>query len=141
MEHGAHRKPHAGWRRTALTSPGCPAGYGDPPRTTRWPPTWRPGGGSGQPDALRLGRGRAHRVLRPTVTGALGRGVTQVVVGAAYYDGRAFRYAPSRASGWFEVDHPATQRDKLERLERLGIDASHVRFVEADSPPATRWPT
>jgi methyltransferase (TIGR00027 family) len=66
-----------------------------------------------------------------TVTGALGRGVTQVVVGAAGYDGRAFRYAKPDVR-WFEVDHPATQRDKLERLERLGIDASHVRFVEAD---------
>jgi methyltransferase (TIGR00027 family) len=66
-----------------------------------------------------------------TVTGALGRGVTQVVVGAAGYDGRAFRYAKPGVR-WFEVDHPATQRDKLERLERLGIDASRVRFVEAD---------
>jgi methyltransferase (TIGR00027 family) len=66
-----------------------------------------------------------------TVTGALGRGVTQVVVGAAGYDGRAFRYAKPGVR-WFEVDHPATQRDKLERLERLGIDASHVRFVAAD---------
>jgi methyltransferase (TIGR00027 family) len=66
-----------------------------------------------------------------TVTGALGRGVTQVIVGAAGYDGRAFRYAKPGVR-WFEVDHPATQRDKLERLERLGIHASHVRFVEAD---------
>src|SRR5690349_9412989 len=66
-----------------------------------------------------------------TVTSALGRGVTQVVVGAAGYDGRAFRYAKPGVR-WFEVDHPATQRDKLERLERLGIDASHVRFVEAE---------
>jgi methyltransferase (TIGR00027 family) len=66
-----------------------------------------------------------------TVTGALGRGVAQVVVGAAGYDGRAFRYAKPGVR-WFEVDHPATQRDKLRRLERLGLDAPHVRFVEAD---------
>ena len=65
------------------------------------------------------------------VIGALGRGVAQVVVGAAGYDGRAFRYAKPGVR-WFEVDHPATQRDKLRRLERLGVDASHVRFVEAD---------
>ena len=65
------------------------------------------------------------------VTGALGRGVRQVVAGAAGYDGRSFRYAKPGVR-WFEVDHPATQRDKLRRLERLGIDASHVRFVEAD---------
>jgi methyltransferase (TIGR00027 family) len=66
-----------------------------------------------------------------TVTGALGRGVRQVVVGGAGYDGRAFRYAKPGVR-WFEVDHPATQRDKLRRLERLRIAASHVRFVEAD---------
>ena len=66
-----------------------------------------------------------------TVVGAIDRGVRQVVVGAAGYDGRAFRYAKPGVR-WFEVDHPATQRDKLERLERLGIAAPHVRFVEAD---------
>ena len=66
-----------------------------------------------------------------TVVSAIDRGVRQVVVGAAGYDGRAFRYAKPGVR-WFEVDHPATQRDKLERLQRLGIAASHVRFVEAD---------
>ena len=66
-----------------------------------------------------------------TVVSAIDRGVRQVVVGAAGYDGRALRYAKPGVS-WFEVDHPATQRDKLERLGRLGIAASHVRFVEAD---------
>jgi methyltransferase (TIGR00027 family) len=66
-----------------------------------------------------------------TVVSALDRGVRQVVVGAAGYDGRAFRYAKLGVR-WFEVDHPATQRDKLVRLKRLGIAASHVRFVEAD---------
>ena len=65
------------------------------------------------------------------VVGALDRGVRQVVVGAAGYDGRAFRYAKPGVR-WFEIDHPATQRDKLARLGRLGIAASHVRFVEAD---------
>jgi methyltransferase (TIGR00027 family) len=65
------------------------------------------------------------------VTGAIDRRVRQVVIGAAGYDGRAFRYAKPGVR-WFEVDHPGTQRDKLARLERLGIAASHVRFVEAD---------
>ena len=65
------------------------------------------------------------------VVSAIDRGVRQIVVGAAGYDGRAFRYAKPGVR-WFEVDHPATQRDKLERLERLGIAAPHVRFVEAD---------
>ncbi len=66
-----------------------------------------------------------------TVVSAIDRGVRQVVIGAAGYDGRAFRYAKPGVR-WFEVDHPATQRDKLERLRRLGIAARHVRFAEAD---------
>jgi hypothetical protein len=65
------------------------------------------------------------------VVGAIGRGVRQIVVGAAGYDGRALRYARSGVR-WFEVDHPATQRDKRDRLARLGLDAGQVQFVEAD---------
>ncbi len=65
------------------------------------------------------------------VVAAIDRGVRQVVVGAAGYDGRALRYAKPGVR-WFEVDHPATQRDKLGRLERLGLAAPQVAFVEAD---------
>jgi methyltransferase (TIGR00027 family) len=65
------------------------------------------------------------------VVGAIDRGVRQIVIGAAGYDGRAYRYAKPGVR-WFEVDHPATQRDKRERLARLGLDTSQVRFVEAD---------
>jgi methyltransferase (TIGR00027 family) len=65
------------------------------------------------------------------VAGALGQGIEQVVVGAAGYDGRSLRYAKPGVQ-WFEVDHPATQADKRERIARLGIDASHVRFIAAD---------
>ena len=65
------------------------------------------------------------------VVAAIGRGVRQIVVGGAGYDGRALRYA-KRGVRWFELDHPATQRDKRERLARLGITAPQVRFVEAD---------
>ena len=65
------------------------------------------------------------------VVSAIDRGVRQVVVGAAGYDGRALRYAKPGVR-WFEVDHPASQRDKLARLERLGIAVSGVRFAEAD---------
>ena len=65
------------------------------------------------------------------VVGALDGGVRQVVVGGAGYDGRALRYAKPGVR-WFEVDHPATQADKRERLDRLGLDAAHVRFVAAD---------
>ena len=65
------------------------------------------------------------------VVGALDGGVRQVVIGGAGYDGRALRYAKPGVS-WFEVDHPATQADKRERLDRLGLDAAQVRFVAAD---------
>ena len=65
------------------------------------------------------------------VVAAIGRGVRQIVVGAAGYDGRALRYAKPGVR-WFEVDHPATQRDKRARLKRLGLKAPRVQFVEAD---------
>jgi methyltransferase (TIGR00027 family) len=58
-------------------------------------------------------------------------GISQVVLGAAGYDGRALRYAKPGVR-WFEVDHPDTQADKLERLARLGLNAGHVRFISAD---------
>ncbi|HEX4291367.1 MAG TPA: class I SAM-dependent methyltransferase [Trebonia sp.] len=62
---------------------------------------------------------------------AIDRGVAQVVVGGAGYDGRAFRYAKPGVR-WFEVDHPATQADKLERIARLGLATPQVRFIPAD---------
>ena len=71
------------------------------------------------------------RFFDRAVVEAVDGGVRQVVLGAAGYDGRAFRYAKPGVR-WFEVDRPATQRDKRERLDRLGIAARQVRFVEAD---------
>jgi methyltransferase (TIGR00027 family) len=82
--------------------------------------------------------GRMHDYIRArtaffdrVVVTAVNDGVPQVVVGAAGYDARSLRYARPGVR-WFEVDHPATQADKLERLRRLGIDARHVRFIAAD---------
>jgi methyltransferase (TIGR00027 family) len=89
-------------------------------------------------DGLTVPAGRMHDYLAArtsffdrTVTGAIGRGIRQIVVGAAGYDARSLRYAKPGVR-WFEIDHPATQRDKLARLKRLGIAAAAVRFVEAD---------
>jgi methyltransferase (TIGR00027 family) len=89
-------------------------------------------------DGLTVPAGRMHDYLAARtsffdrcVTSAIDRGGRQIVVGAAGYDGRSLRYAKPGVT-WFEVDHPATQRDKLARLERLGIAAAAVRFVEAD---------
>jgi methyltransferase (TIGR00027 family) len=82
--------------------------------------------------------GRMHEYLRArtaffdqTVVNALDRGVRQVVIGGAGYDGRALRYAKPGVR-WFEVDHPATQADKRERLTRLAIDTRSIRFIPAD---------
>jgi methyltransferase (TIGR00027 family) len=75
-------------------------------------------------------RGRTAFFDRVVVS-SLDRRVRQVVVGAAGYDGRAFRYAKPGVR-WFEVDHPATQADKLARIARLGLDTSHIAFVAAD---------
>jgi methyltransferase (TIGR00027 family) len=82
--------------------------------------------------------GRMHEYIRArtaffdrVVVRAVNAGMRQVVVGAAGYDARSLRYAKPGVR-WFEVDHPATQADKLERLARLGIQAGYVRFVAAD---------
>jgi methyltransferase (TIGR00027 family) len=82
--------------------------------------------------------GRMHRYLEVRtrffdgiVVRALDRGTRQVVTGGAGYDGRALRYATPGVR-WFEVDHPATQRDKVARLRRLGIATAQVIFVAAD---------
>jgi methyltransferase (TIGR00027 family) len=65
------------------------------------------------------------------VVEALDKGMPQVVVAAAGYDGRALRYAKPGVR-WFEVDHPDTQADKRARLERLGVDTANITFVAAD---------
>jgi methyltransferase (TIGR00027 family) len=82
--------------------------------------------------------GRMHEYLRArtdffdrAVVRALERGVRQVVIGGAGYDGRALRYAKPGVR-WFEVDHPATQSDKVERVARLNVATGHIRFIPAD---------
>jgi methyltransferase (TIGR00027 family) len=65
------------------------------------------------------------------VVDAISSGTAQVVVVGAGYDARSLRFAAPHVR-YFEVDHPDTQRDKLGRLDALGIDASRVTFVAAD---------
>jgi methyltransferase (TIGR00027 family) len=80
---------------------------------------------------LRLYLHARTRFFDNVVVQSIAGGVDQIVVGAAGYDGRAWRYGKPGVA-WFEVDHPATQRDKLQRLASLHIDTHGVRFVAAD---------
>jgi methyltransferase (TIGR00027 family) len=86
---------------------------------------------SAQPGPMREYLRARTRFFDGVVTRSLHRGCTQVVIGAAGYDGRALRYAKPGVL-WFEADHPATQQDKRARLHRLGIRTGHIRFVPAD---------
>lgn len=132
-----------------LTFDRMAAPYGDPAADERL--SRDVAGGSTTGSAQRMAAYLAARTTffdRAVVT-ALDRGVTQVVVAAAGYDGRAWRYAKPGVR-WFEVDHPDTQRDKQARLHRLGIDSDQVTFVSAISssirsdhgwpPPASTRP-
>ena len=55
------------------------------------------------------------------VARASGTGHDQVVLVGAGYDGRALRFGGG-AVRWFEVDLPAVQADKRQRLRALGIE-------------------
>lgn len=59
---------------------------------------------------------------------AITAGITQVVIVGAGYDGRALRFRKPGVR-FFEIDHPATQADKRQRLKDLGVPLDHVRFV------------
>lgn len=83
-------------------------------------------------------RGRMHEYLRArtaffdrAVVNSLDHGTAQVVIGGPGYDGRALRYA-KQGVRWFELDDPATQADKIERVARLGAATGHLRFIPAD---------
>jgi methyltransferase (TIGR00027 family) len=71
------------------------------------------------------------RFFDRAVVDALTAGMTQVVTLGAGYDGRALRY---RTPGvrFFEVDHPATQGDKLARLHEADVATDDITFVGAD---------
>ncbi len=72
------------------------------------------------------------RFFDQTVVASIAEGFRQIVIGGAGYDGRALRYAAPGVR-WFEIDHPATQRDKLAVLGELGLaEREHVSFAAAD---------
>ncbi len=86
------------------------------------------------PVALPAGRSATAertRFVDREVADALGRGVDQVVLLGAGYDGRALRFGGG-STRWFEVDLPATLADKRRRLDDLGGPAANVRAVSLD---------
>jgi methyltransferase (TIGR00027 family) len=102
---------------------GDPAAEDRMVRSLRWAPTQLPGFATYIAERTRF--------FDETLLAALQRGVRQVVIVGAGYDGRALRY---RQAGviYFEVDHPATQGDKRRRLEHVLADPAGIAFVPVD---------
>jgi methyltransferase (TIGR00027 family) len=71
------------------------------------------------------------RVVDAEVAAAIGRGIEQIVLLGAGYDGRALRFAAG-AIRWFEVDTAAVQADKRGRMRALDLAPSGVIWVSAD---------
>ena len=66
------------------------------------------------------------------VRGAVARGARQLVILGAGYDGRAWRMKELDGVRVFEVDHPATQGSKRERIAELPPPIGQVTFVPVD---------
>ena len=66
------------------------------------------------------------------VRDAIGAGARQVVILGAGYDGRAWRMSELAGVRVFEVDHPATQRDKRAHVAELPNANGIVSFVAID---------
>jgi len=125
--------------RAALTRPSTP--HGDPDadvalaRTLAGPGVGMFDSGGDDPDAGPTPFARfieeRTRFFDAAVLGAIADRVEQVVVLGAGYDGRALRFR-SPGTRFVEVDHPATQAHKRDRLAELGVDDADVTYVAAD---------
>lgn len=63
----------------------------------------------------------------------IAEGIHQLVILGAGLDARAYRFAELKKIKVFEVDHPATQYTKLDRLKKIfGQVPSHVTYVDID---------
>jgi len=74
-----------------------------------------------------------ERYIDDTLQRFLEEGLQQLVILGAGFDARAFRFDLAGGVKTFEVDHPATQADKLEKVRRIfgGLPA-HVTYVPVD---------
>ena len=66
------------------------------------------------------------------VRDAIASGAKQLVILGAGYDGRAWRMPELKGVRVFEVDHPATQREKRARVAELPAAMGTVNFVAID---------
>jgi methyltransferase (TIGR00027 family) len=82
---------------------------------------------------LRLFVAMRSRLAEDWALSAIEAGLRQIVVLGAGLDTFACRLAPREGLRAFELDHPATQRDKRARLAAAGIgEPAHLAFVAHD---------
>jgi methyltransferase (TIGR00027 family) len=74
------------------------------------------------------------RYLDDYLRSCLDSGIEQLVILGAGYDSRVYRFEkPNRPFRAFEVDHPATQQEKLAKLKVMFASLpSHVSYVPVD---------
>jgi methyltransferase, putative, TIGR00027 family len=73
------------------------------------------------------------RYIDDAVKACLGDGLEQLVIMGAGYDTRAYRIEGLKKVRVFELDHPATQRVKVEKIQEIfGSLPGHVTYVPAD---------
>jgi methyltransferase (TIGR00027 family) len=74
-----------------------------------------------------------ERYIDDVLQNFLNEGLQQLVILGAGYDSRAYRFDLQGRVKTFEVDHPDTQADKLEKLQRVfGKIPEHVTYVAVD---------
>ena len=74
-----------------------------------------------------------ERYIDDVLQDSLGFGLQQLVILGAGYDSRPYRFDLSGKVKAFEVDHPLTQADKLEKVRRIfGEIPAHVTYVPVD---------
>ncbi len=75
-----------------------------------------------------------ERYIDDTLQASLEAGLRQLVILGAGFDARAYRFEGLKSGvRVFEVDHPATQEDKVARLQKIfGTTPGHVTFVSID---------
>ena len=114
--------------RAALDRPSTPTG--DPDADDRLCADLAQGFGDSGDDVFDWVSART-RFFDDEVLAALDRGVGQIVILGAGYDGRGLRLHTPGVT-FFEVDHPHTQVDKRERLDRLAVSGAGITFAAHD---------